>query len=542
MRVAVLGIRKLTDKICRLFEDMGAYAVGFSPEEKPFYVKKKFLFREDDIEGRDRFYDLFRVVYKQNYSQGFLEKICQEGGSISGFSEEDMKHLLQPTEVFLDVDMIIDTIPLQTSLKRAPLLNGTQPPTNQMITTTALPASSYKKIKTIAFATRSGKNSALLSEFDSKENLTLVLMGKNLSALKEKYSSQKEVQFFENYWPLSLDYLSDRKQAFLSFERPDFWGGESLHTLQIDHLFFEEGLSFEENPAFHRFDIREKEKGYFTLSASEKKSTLKDKMIPIMKEVNRLFTAITVFLFTLLSSCSSKNHFNRNADINTFHIASSSNRYFLPNIPNWANFTGQGQCRRKDNIHFLHYGHLNKSYSLDLQSLTKFQVLFNQKYREKREKIRDKPLSPQWEEKIFFQSKDEISLGIRPFFIPPTENTIPLHLLWIDPAFHDPLYKKFLKKTINSLEFFKGYPTLLSECLNQKDMEEFIQTITEKNARFFFISAGMFSPFNRNFQWGKEFQLFLEPFIEDKKIILYTTDKNLKPHALKTPFQVKVIP
>ena len=243
-----------------------------------------------------------------------------------------------------------------------------------------------------------------------------------------------------------------------------------------------------------------------------------------------------IFLLVLFSSCArvqqiSKTHLDR------VHIASKINQYFLADLPHWANFSEQGKCRRNENIRFLHYAHLNQSFSYNYSFVAYLQLLFNEKYRESRKHLQRDFLSPRMEEKIFFQAQDEINSGILPFHLPGLKR---VHLLWIDPALKNPRYQEALKNILNTDDFYQGHPILVSQCLNRDQMGLLIHSLTQEDVGFRFISSEMFSPFDQNFNLTHEFQLSLDTILSGKKIILYTIG-DWYPTALKGLFKIKRI-
>ena len=360
MKVAILGDNHLAKDIYLALTEMGAEVLRFHPKEICFHVQKSSLSQDEEIPGHGRFYDLFRIVYEQQYSQEFLRtfQLSQKATThtshsvedvttrtpgqiedkvtshpLTGLSERDREHLLQPLETFVDVDMVIDTLGLRRSNHRAPLLNENSPTVKGLVSVGKLP--NLKQLKNLAYVICSEACLEFLPPLVSwamEEGNQLFLVARSfapvenhprwlalISKEKDYFERQKvrfeeriaqwksledyerakcprpsepspKLQLFRGHWPLGMDYLSDRQQAFLSLERPPFRGGEDLKTLPVDHVLFEEGLSTDRDSSFSCFEIRPKEIGYFTLGPQQGPQDNKHRVKSLLQEINRLFS------------------------------------------------------------------------------------------------------------------------------------------------------------------------------------------------------------------------------------------------------------
>ena len=242
-------------------------------------------------------------------------------------------------------------------------------------------------------------------------------------------------------------------------------------------------------------------------------------------------------ILLLLCSCGQVKHISK-PHWGRAHILSKTQQYLLTDLPLWANFSERGQCQRHSPVRFLHYGHLNKSFSYNYGQIVQLQLLFNEKYRNTKKNLQIKILSPEMEDKIFFQTQDQINSNILPFLPPQIKKS---HLLWIDPALEHPHYKKILIKILNSDDFYRGHPILVSQCLNKEQMVTLIHSLIKEDIDFRLISSEMFSPFDQNFNLTYEFQLPLDTILKGKERILYTIG-HWYPSSLKGTLQIKKFP
>ena len=314
MKVAVIGKSGLAERVVGAIEDLGAAVESFCPREQPLHVQKRFLSLREEIPGRSRFYDLFRIVYQQQYTSHFKRQLDFQQGVIPGLGPNDMEYLLRPADGFVDVDVVVDTVGMKKSSRRAPLLNETMNPMSEMISVGGVPE--FAKSRRVALVVGSERALEFLSPLVSWAQECggeLAIVGRSFSSVAknspwqiaverekkamaprqeafaremsrweslEDYERAKvlrpvpprgHLHFFEGYWPMGIDYLSDRKQGFLSLERPDFRGGEDLQTLEVDHVVFDSDLATEESPRGHCFGMREDERGYFVLTSENSK-------------------------------------------------------------------------------------------------------------------------------------------------------------------------------------------------------------------------------------------------------------------------------
>ena len=328
MKVAILGSSEPVQRAVEALEQWGAQVLTFCPQEQRFWVQKRALSLHEQIPARTRFHDPFRVVYEQAHSQQFLQELEKQEGAIPGFSEDDMAHLLRPVENFVDVDVVVDGVGMQMSAKRAPLLGERNFPQTQRIAMGALPDFEWRSQTGRIALVLEGEGTLDLLEslgaWAQEGEGQLAIVGRSFTAIRshslwrqvmereqadferkvqdfeqrmaqwkalEDYlrakhprpaEPQRNIELFEGYYPISIDYLSDCKQGLLSIERPDFRGGEDLRTLNVAAVIFGAGLAREADPNLCRFEIAPQERGYLTLND--------DCPDQILDEVGRLFS------------------------------------------------------------------------------------------------------------------------------------------------------------------------------------------------------------------------------------------------------------
>ena len=71
--------------------------------------------------------------------------------------------------------------------------------------------------------------------------------------------------------------------------------------------------------------------------------------------------------------------------LDSYFQSTGTTRYFLTDLPNWANFSTSGKCFRTPTIRFLDLQKLRESFSLSYEQAVQFQILFNKLYLDRKE-------------------------------------------------------------------------------------------------------------------------------------------------------------
>lgn len=244
------------------------------------------------------------------------------------------------------------------------------------------------------------------------------------------------------------------------------------------------------------------------------------------------------FLFALIS-CQSPYHVQEKKAINEVYIPSGAEQYFLPELPAWANVSETADCRRLENIRFLDFNRLNKSYGLDLEKLIQLQLMFNNNLKKMKvdfDKIDRYSNAKKDEELLFFNSLDKVQGGVKEFLAPEFKQ---IHLVWIDDFLADKARVTRLKNLLSSDSFAAGFPVFVSTCLSSREMERFLleNGLAEQNIKL--VSSEFLTPFADDFNLDTHKVLQLgKIFKENQALFLYTT-KNSLPVEFKGSLKLK---
>lgn len=232
-----------------------------------------------------------------------------------------------------------------------------------------------------------------------------------------------------------------------------------------------------------------------------------------------------IFILSLfmLASCANENI--KPHSVENYFQSSGVEKYFLSEIPVWANFSENGACFRKEQIRFFNIEALMKSYAINYSAAIQIQATFNDEYL-RLAKAKDTVVPFSEEQLLFFKASDQVNSKIV-FFEAPSFKKI--HLIWVDGA-EDTVIKKFLKSSVHD----NGVPVLFSLCLTKRELET---KFSEQN--FKMISTEMLSIYNEEGKKDPSFKIYLGQFFKaDQEINFYTPKKINEMNELKGKFKI----
>lgn len=248
----------------------------------------------------------------------------------------------------------------------------------------------------------------------------------------------------------------------------------------------------------------------------------------------RPFVLSILISFFLLSCATEKNLKRRNSD--EYFIGSGVVSYFLPDIPEWANFNSSSLCKRNFSIRYLNLQKLRNSFSFSYEQAIQFQYLFNME-NEKLKRVSGVHFLPfKDEESLFYTVLDQVQAGLVAFRRPKFKS---INLIWIDGFLKRKAGIKSLKRLMKSHHMDKGHPVLVSLCMTHEEIRDF-QTknnIVDYNARV--IPYEMFSPYGIINKFQYKFSLsFEEMFKKNQKLNLYLPKNEQLPQEFEGKFIV----
>ncbi|OIQ19823.1 MAG: hypothetical protein BM556_04890 [Bacteriovorax sp. MedPE-SWde] len=237
---------------------------------------------------------------------------------------------------------------------------------------------------------------------------------------------------------------------------------------------------------------------------------------------NKLINILFILLILLGVSCSSTvdDKYQR-VDVEKYYRQSGMVKYFLVDIPDWANSSFEANCNRSTAVKYLHIDYLMKSFSLSYENAIQMQYLFNMEYA-KAAKTKNGIPSLKEEESLFFLALDKIKAGQK-VFKKPTFNRV--NAIWIDSLLSNG--GKKLRDVFNRPSLTKGRPLLISMCHTRGELISLLKKkkVVYEGSRF--ITYEMFSYFDKNGVRGARESLDLSKHLLEKqrKYFYYSGEK-----------------
>lgn len=204
--------------------------------------------------------------------------------------------------------------------------------------------------------------------------------------------------------------------------------------------------------------------------------------------------------------------------VEDYYTTTGVEKYFLADIPAWANFDQAVGCYRPSTIRYFDIDALMKSYGLTYPVALQIQASYNEEL--VLFKGADKARMPNLkeEELLFYKVSEKVSSKII-FFDPPAFNRI--NLVLIDEALADPKKEKKLKSFLQSPVMDEGPPVMVSFCLTRAEVEKRFPDINTK-----MITAEMLSVYSFNGERAPRFQIDLTQFFKPSQKLFFYSQKN----------------
>lgn len=239
---------------------------------------------------------------------------------------------------------------------------------------------------------------------------------------------------------------------------------------------------------------------------------------------------LIILIFSI--SCAGSNSKMKRRNLEEYFIGTGVVRYFLPEVPEWYNFSEAGSCFRDRSLRFFNLKTLRSSFSLSYEETLQLQYMYNVEAYHLKKSASANHLPFKDEEKLFFNLTEKIQAGIRTF-IPPKYSRI--HLIWIDPALGSKAELKKLKTFMKSPEMDQGHPVFVSLCRSRPGLINFMAQNNWVNKNIRMIPFELFSIFSDDGVRNPHFSLNFSKIFTGKKNLHFYSSKSL-PEEFKGTF------
>lgn len=242
------------------------------------------------------------------------------------------------------------------------------------------------------------------------------------------------------------------------------------------------------------------------------------------------FLSLLLVTILTLSSCAqilpNQKNLKNNED---FYLASGVARYFLPNIPAWANRSESAGCLREANFYRFDMSTLRSSYGISYSESVQFQLAFNIASREALDRARQAALPLKEMESLFHLTMDRIRSQIFELSVPSFKR---VHLIWVDEAMRGSKALENLHALMKKESMDLGHPVFVSLCHHYRKVEKFIkeQQFQKSNVKVF--SAELFHPFDQEMNLLAFDRLDLSALFQTNQKIYFYTPNSQVPKEL----------
>jgi len=207
-------------------------------------------------------------------------------------------------------------------------------------------------------------------------------------------------------------------------------------------------------------------------------------------------------------------------------------KYFLADLPNWANFDQRAGCYKNSPIRYFDISALMKSYGLNYSMALQVQASYNEELALFKELDLFHSPTLKEEELLFYKVSEKVSSKII-FFSPPTFKRI--NLVWLDEIIGEPFKEKKLKTFLNSKIMDEGVPLLVSLCLTRLEVEKKFPSLNTK-----MITAELFSAYDAQGNLNPGFNIDLGQFFgPDQKLYFYSQQNTFLADGIKGLFKIQ---
>ncbi|MGZ3787063.1 MAG: hypothetical protein ACXVLQ_00990 [Bacteriovorax sp.] len=193
-------------------------------------------------------------------------------------------------------------------------------------------------------------------------------------------------------------------------------------------------------------------------------------------------------------------------------------KYFLTDIPSWANFDQRAACYRSTGIRYFDIDAMMKSFGLGYDKALQVQASFNEEYAQLKQSDKKHQITLKEEELLFYRVNEKVGSKII-FFESPSYKRV--NLVWLDEVMGDAKKEKKLKAFLNSKVMEEGVPVLISFCLTRQEAEK---RYPDLNAKM--ITAELFSIFDKSGKRSPGFKIDLGEFFTVSQKLYFYSQKN----------------
>jgi hypothetical protein len=230
-------------------------------------------------------------------------------------------------------------------------------------------------------------------------------------------------------------------------------------------------------------------------------------------------------LLLIIISCS--NGQVREVDADAPYRTSGLEKFFLPELPAWANNSASGQCFKKHSFQYLDFSKLGSTYNLKYTELIELQAQYNERLEDYFRSTTQRFLKPVEEAAFFSNTLENVRGGVKHFKLP--EEIKDVEVIWLDRYIALNQVNE-IKKMNEVGRFDQRLPVLFSSCLSKQDLNQWLVENNLDQVGFYTISAEWLTPYGSNLEMKAGLQIEIKKLMnENIKVRFITPNQILLP-------------
>lgn len=240
---------------------------------------------------------------------------------------------------------------------------------------------------------------------------------------------------------------------------------------------------------------------------------------------------LNFLVLLILTSCGSR-EVRKTVDTGAYQT-SGVEKYFLPELPNWANFSAAGACFKKNSIHYMDFEKLKDAYQLTYQQTIELQAQYNEKLEDYFKSASSKFLKPIEEASFFSNTLEQVRGGVRRLKLPSVNH---VEVVWLESFIMNDQIEE-IKKQAKAGRFDNKLPILFSSCHSHQSLTEWLSENGLEEVGFYLLTSEWLSPFSSQGEKLAGLKINLPELLGKQiKYSIYTSEiKNDQPSELLLP-------
>jgi hypothetical protein len=204
-------------------------------------------------------------------------------------------------------------------------------------------------------------------------------------------------------------------------------------------------------------------------------------------------------------------------------------KYFLAELPAWANFSETGSCFKSSSFTYLDLPKVSGAFGLSYLEMLELQAQYNDRVETYFRSTTARFLKPVEQAGIFSNTLEQVKGGVRQLRLPDARE---VDLIWLD-SFIQKNKMNELKKMAKEGKFFDRLPVVVSTCLSRQEMEKWVSESNFDQLGFYLISAEWFTPYDIQMKLEPGLRINLRQiFKKETKFFLVAPEKSMAPGNL----------